>query len=253
MKRLFLFTIFIFCFIRPGLCEDKWQEYRSLHFLIYYKDAPRDFVEAVQESAEDYYQEITQELGFTREKSWSFDERAKIYIYRDSDDYIKSGQADWSHGAAIAKEKTIRTFPQASGFFDTTLPHELGHIIFREFVGFRSNIPLWMDEGVAMYQEKAKRWGANQAVRGAISQGAFVPVPELTDVQRVEKDFVPLFYAESASLVYYLITEFGKYKFVSLCKMLKGGTRFENAFIETYSRFKDFKDVNDSWLDYLNQ
>lgn len=252
MKKLFLFFAFIIYFAQPGQCEDKWAEYRSTHFLIYYKDAPRDFVEAVQESAEDYYQEITQELGFTREKSWSFDERAKIYIYKDSGDYIQSGQADWSHGAAVAKEKTIRTFPQASGFFDTTLPHELGHIIFREFVGYRSHLPLWMDEGVAMYQEKARRWGANQAVREAIGQGHFVSVPELTDVERVEKDFVPLFYAESASLVYYLITEFGRFKFVSLCKALKGGARFENALTATYSRFKDLKDLNDLWLDYLN-
>jgi len=70
-----------------------------------------------------------------------------LNIYDNADDYVQAGKmASWSHGVASPKNKVIRTFPAAHGFFDSTLPHELGHIIFREFVGFKAQVPIWFEE-----------------------------------------------------------------------------------------------------------
>ena len=240
-----------------GKDKESWNESRSYHFIIYYKDAPQNFIKSVEQTAEDYYQEITRNLGFIRDQSWAWDKRAKIYIYRDAEDYVESSkQAGWSHGAASALEKEIRTYPAANGFFDSILPHELGHIIFREFIGSNPYVPTWVDEGVAMYQEKAKRWGANKEVKKAIEEKKFIPLGELSTVRlysNSEKEFVELFYAEAASIVYYLITELGEYKFVELCKQLKRGGRFENAISSTYFRFQNLSDLNDAWVTYLKR
>jgi len=238
--------------------KEKWKEHRSSHFIIYYNDAPSDFIKSVSDTAEHYYGEITRNLGFYRTESWSWDKRASIYIYNDADDYVeKSKQASWSHGAAQVKDKIIRTFPSDHGFFDSTLPHELGHIIFREFVGFKSRIPMWMDEGVAMYQEKAKRWGANRVVKKAMKEGSLVSIPDLTEVRRLDnstpREYVNLFYAESASIIYYLITELGRYRFVNFCKELKRGKRFDYALKEAYRRFENLEDLNESWVSYLKR
>ena len=86
-------------------------------------------------------------------------------------------------GRLLRKAKTIKTFPEAHGFFDTILPHELGHIIFRDYIGFTINIPLWFEEGVAIYQEKAKRLGANKAVKEAIENGQFIPLSQLSGMR----------------------------------------------------------------------
>ncbi len=235
--------------------EDEWQESRSSHFYVYYKNAPEDFVDTVQEAAEEYYQEITDNLGFTRHRGWSFDDRAKIYIYSDKQDYIESArQAHWSSASVMSRSKVIRTYPSAYGFFDTTLPHELGHIIFREFIGMKARIPLWLEEGVAMYQEKAKRWGVNNDVRAALEDQTFIPVPELNHVRLTsgtDRSTVDLFYAEAASLVYYLITEFGQHRFVRFCRKLERGTPFLTALTRTYIRFDDLEDLNRSWVNYL--
>ncbi len=255
--RVLLCVYFMMSLGPVVVAEEKWQEHRSSHFVIYFKEAPLDFIQTVEENAERYYEEITLNLGFTRYESWTWDQRAKIYIYNDQEDYVASSrQIQWSHGAAAVKEKTIRTFPSAHGFFDSTLPHELGHIIFREFVGFQADIPLWFEEGVAMYQEKAKRWGAQKVVQRAMAENKFISLPDLGRLRlnnNTPAERVDLFYAEAASVVYYLITEFNKSRFVSFCQELKEGQDFNNSLQAVYNRFKDVREFNDAWVKYLQK
>jgi hypothetical protein len=239
-------------FADPG-----WQEHRTRHFFIYYKKAPTDFIKSIEKEAEGYYEEITRNLGFTRYHGWTYDDRAKIYIYDDQEDYVNSGkQAGWSHGVANAQTKTIRTFPSAHGFFDSILPHELGHIIFREFIGFVTPLPLWLDEGVAMYQEKAKRWGADADVKKALAGGTFISLEELTRMSLyadTDKATIELYYAEAASIVAFLIRELGEYRFVRFCKNLQDGEPFLEAICKAFNRFENLKQLNDHWVRYLQQ
>ena len=255
-KFLVLFVCLMLC-REAAAGQDKWNEYKSAHFLIYYRSIPLDFIKTVESAAEDSYQEIAKGFGFRREESWVSENRAKIYIYQDANDYTTSGaQYQWSHGAAFAAEKTIRTFPAAHGFFDSTLPHEMGHIIFREFIGLEPDVPLWFEEGVAMYQEKARRFGANTAVKAAVENGEFIALKELTNM-RLYSDSDPkmleLFYAESASIVYYMISELGEFNFVRFCRALKDGKSFGDALEGVYVRFRNLDDLNRAWLNYLEQ
>lgn len=206
--------------------------------------------------AEYYYEEITRNMGFTRYKGWNWDERAKIYIYDDSEDFKKGGHFQWAEGVASSRQRVIRTFPSAHGFFDSTLPHELGHIIFREFIGFKAQVPLWLEEGIAMYQEKARRWGAHDAVRKALKDGTFMSLNDMTGFElsgRMDTAMVQLFYAESASLVNYLLDELGEQRFINLCRKLKDGGPFDWAFTSVYVRFKNLDDFNKAWVAYLQK
>jgi len=163
LRTVVLIVIGLFAFLQPIVAAEKeWKEYKCQHFIVYYNEAPLEFVKNVEEMAERYYEKITDTLDVNRSRSWVWKDRAKIYVYDDQDDYVQRGKTlGWSSGSAFVREKMIRTFPAAHGFFDTTLPHELGHIIFRELIGFDVQVPLWFEEGVAMYQEEAQRWGAH--------------------------------------------------------------------------------------------
>jgi hypothetical protein len=237
--------------------EGEWKERKCQHFVFYYKKAPEGFVKSVEETAEYYYEEIARNLGFTRYESWSWDDRARIYIYDNADDYVEAGkQARWSHGVASPRGKIIRTFPAAHGFFDSTLPHELGHIIFREFIGLEPRVPAWFEEGVAMYQEKARRWGAHEAVRQAMKEKTFMSLEEMTQMRlsaTMNADRVQLFYAESASIINYLMEEFGKHRFVNLCRKIQEGRPFEGAVSSVYGQFKNMEKLNQAWVRYLQQ
>lgn len=236
--------------------QDEWNKHKGTHFVIYYKSVPLDFIKTVESAAEESFREISDGLGFRRDVHWVAEGRAKIYIYENAEDYKANAMFQWSHGAAFASEKTIRTFPSAHGFFDSTLPHELGHIIFREYIGIEPKVPLWFEEGVAMYQEKAKRFGAHDFVLQAVEKGEFIPLNDLTDMRLYNNSpdsQLQLFYAESASIVYYIINELGEHKFVRFCRALKDRKSFLEALQDVYVRFKSLDDLNRAWLNYLEQ
>jgi hypothetical protein len=259
MKNALGIAVFLCVLIAPSIElsaeRSGWKEYQSAHFIVFYKEVPLDFVKTVADSAETEYHDIARGLGFTRERNWRSDRRAQIYIYQDDKDYVANAQQyQWSHGAASVREKIIRTFPSAHGFFDSTLPHELGHIIFHDYIGFDVEIPLWFEEGVAMYQEKAKRLGANDHVLDALKNGQFISLTELTNMRLYSDsppDKVQLFYAESASIVNYMISELGEYRFVKLCRELKSGKSFMGSLESAYVRFSNFEELTRSWVGYL--
>src|SRR6185295_10938486 len=117
------------------------------------------------------------------------------------------------------------------------------HIIFHEYIGFDVDVPLWFEEGVAMYQEKAKRFGANGDVLRALKNGEFISLTDLTNMRLYSDsppDKVQLFYAESASVVNYMISELGENRFAKLCRELKGGGNFMDAMQSSYVRFSNF-------------
>jgi hypothetical protein len=256
-QKFFLIVCFVFIHQQVFANQENWSEHPSAHFIIYSKSIPEDFIDTVETASEEHYVQIAKALGFRRDQSWVSDKRAKIYIYQNADDYVANAmQNQWSHGAAFASQKTIRTFPAAHGFFDSTLPHEMGHIIFREFIGLEPDVPLWFEEGVAMYQEKAKRFGAHQVVKKAVENGEFIALNDLTNMRLYNSspaDQLELFYAESASIVYYIISELGEYNFVRFCRALKEGKPFEEALENTYPRFRNLEDLNRAWLNYLEK
>ncbi len=255
MKRvLYLFLFYVLAANMAWAESDDWKKYDSRYFVIYYKNAPLDFVKNVSETAGDLYDEIPHNLGFMRYHGWAYENRAAIYIYDDQDEYKRHAKnMEWSGGLANIARKEIHTFPSAAGFFDSTLPHEMAHIIFREFIG-NSRIPLWLDEGVAMYQEKAKRWGANKVVMQALQKGTFIPLMDLTAEHlsaMKSEEIVNIFYAEAASIVYYMIVELGEARFENFCRKLSDGVPFEEALDKNYGRFRNLSDLNDRWVDYL--
>ncbi len=238
--------------------KKEWVQLKGQNFIIYYRETvPENFVNTVMEESETEFKNVTANLGISRYQSWAWDKRALIYIYSDEDDYIQNGgQAGWSHGAALIETKVIKTYPSDSGFFDSILPHELGHIIFHELIGVKTDVTLWLDEGVAMYQEKAKRLGAAKQIKQAIQNGQFISLTALTDMRLYKNSddkTVQLFYAESAGIVYFMITELGQEHFYKLCQELKEHTPLGMALPKVYMRIKDLEDLNKRWVKYLEE
>ncbi|TRZ95982.1 hypothetical protein D4R78_02125 [bacterium] len=257
MCRLRLFILFLFIPLALFAQNQEWRVSKSTHFLVYYKNSPEDLLNKLMDSAENYYNKIADELGFTRFNFWTWDARAKIYIYNDAQDYQKTtGEPAWSAGRATVKHKIIETFAGAQGFLDGVLPHEMAHIIFREFVGFDNYaIPLWLDEGVASYQEKLKFAHTKIYLLGLMKSGEFMDLEKLSGFNpdsSQDNQAVKLFYAEAYSLVDYLIQEFGRDKFVLFCQNLRDLKNLQRAIVLTYS-FASMKDFGESWQDYLKK
>jgi len=250
------FKLFL-CLFSLTICFGfgEFSEKKSTHFIIYYKDIPEDFLENVLEYSERYYEELTEKLGFRRFNYWTWDNRAKIYIFADKEMFEKEmNQPSWAGGIASYVDKTIWTFPQESGFFDTLLPHEIGHIVFREVIGAHHNVPLWLEEGVAQYLEQAKRIGAEKHVLNAMADGTFIPFKELMTMNSLtlrSGGDVKVFYAEASSLVNFLIQKYGVDSFNNFCSKLKDGKNFNDALSYAYFYIRSASDLGVAWEQYL--
>ncbi len=243
---------------RPVMAAEKvvWQEVKSEHFIIKHQGVPSSFVKEVVSAAEAHYRQTMSTLGFTRYKGWTWAERVKISIYNSRQDYVASAHNTWSGGQVNPATKEIVTFPSENGFFDSILPHELGHIIFREAAGFNENIPLWLDEGVAMYQERAKGIGADGSVKELIKAGSYIPLAELDSMAlgaKTDRAVVDAFYNESASLVGFLIKKYEVYRFERLCHELQKGRWGMVALKKSYMQFEGLGDLEKAWRKYLNE
>ncbi|MDI6758566.1 MAG: peptidase MA family metallohydrolase [Candidatus Omnitrophota bacterium] len=255
MKSLILSFLAILIFFGLAISEDspKWNETKSTHFIVYYQNAKQQFIDELIAKAEEYYERIADDLGFRRFDFWLWENRAKVYIYNDAKDYQKfTKQPAWSLGAAIPQDKIIYAYPAVENFFERTLPHELGHIIFREFVGFHNPaVPLWLDEGVAVYQERGHKgeiW--NRLIKEAVKKGTFLESEQLSKFnshKAQDKEQISLFYAESAGIIDYLIKEFGKDKFVLFCQNLRDKKDLARALASAYP-FSNMKELVDSAL-----
>lgn len=255
---VFLFLILAILLAQPFAdASEEWKTAKSTHFIIYYKNAPESFIEKLINKSENYYDQIAEALGFRRFNFWLWDNRAKIYIYDNADDYQSAtGQPSWSGGVAMPKEKIINTFPYAKGFFDGILAHEMSHIIFREFVGFDNYaVPVWLDEGVAAYQEKGKYSMADSLVKEAINNNSFIPLDKLTGLNPqgiLDQAEVKVFYSEAVSIVDYLIREFGKENFVVFCQDLRDKMNLEIAVKSVYP-FSNIGELQEAWKKHLSR
>jgi hypothetical protein len=254
--RVFLL---LFLSVSSAWADDvAWKQLKGDFVVVKYRlEVPVDFAQNVLRHADDDFRRIAQWFKIVQFQDWRNQQRISIEIYRDDQDYMANGGGYvWAHGQALAMQRLIKTFPQEAGFFDTVLPHELSHIIIRYVTGFNADLPLWFDEGIAMYHEQAQRYGADLIVKKAMVKNQVIAIEQMVEVvlgADSSPDQIELFYAQSASIVKYLINEFGQQKFSMLIKLLKESISFQDAVSKIYIRFNTIKQLHQAWINKLGE
>jgi len=270
VRLLFLLRItvvfFFICFSLVGIINAatiSWNEKKGKHFIIYFADDKDSlWTGKVLTEAENYYKKIAARLGYTRYQNfWTWDERSKIFIFPDKKTFVEqTGVPLWSKGSALRDQnflqtRIIVTFKQEERFLSDVLPHEIGHLILRDFIGFDKEIPLWFEEGVAQLQERDKIEFVQRIMRLIVEQNLYVPIASFNTVDIREETNpikVAIFYAQSISILDFLIKRYGSRNFRRLCRNLKAGKSFEEGFRDAYSpSIKNLNRLEDKWLQYM--
>jgi len=229
-----------------------WKEKKSKHFIIYYQEASSRYINKVARYAEHYYKSITNYLGFRRFNFWTWEKRCKIYLYPSREEYlVDTGGISWSKGSVHVIKKEIVTYAQEAEFFDHVLPHEMGHIIFRELVGFEKKLPLWIDEAVAVLQEE-DRAKYLAGARNLVRQGNYIPLSELARQSNYGQITPSVFYCQAASIMHFLLEKFGRNKFVIFCRYLRDKEGWEKALLRTY-KFENLEGLEKAWINSLSK
>jgi len=211
-----------------------WQELKGKHFVITFQNDAA-FAAEVSRHAEIYYAAILNQLGFRRlDDFWLWERRAKVRIHADRQTFIEqTGAPEWAVAKANFRDRTIEAFGHSDTFLKARLPHEMAHLIFREYIGFQGQVPLWLDEGVAQWCESEALHAPPPARQG------WMPLKALTEMDvRTISDFsvVHRFYDQSALLVQYLVEQHGREAFTKFCRQLRDGKTLDEALRFTYPR-----------------
>jgi hypothetical protein len=257
-----------------------WKELKSEHFMVYFT-ADKSFASKVLYRAEKDYRRIANDLGYARYSNfWTWSNRVRIYIYPDHNTYLEvTSQPEWSEGMADYRKKRIHSYAGSAGFLTSILPHEMAHLIFRDFVGFKGEIPLWLDEGVAQWEEETEKGKIQRAARDFLKRKVFLSLNDLMDldVRLIDdtdkihlrstlisgevnlialdaKSLIDLYYLESASLIGFLIDRYGTDSFTDFCRQLRDGANLEDALSAAYpTHIHNLDDLSNRWIEYLKE
>jgi len=236
----------------------EWQEVKSEHFIVYFT-GDENFAKEVSRQSEVYYRQIALELGYQRYSGfWTWDHRVKIYIHPNRESFLKdTGQPQWSEGVANYTTKEIASYAWSEGFLEALLPHEMTHLIFRDYVGFKGEVPLWLDEGVAQWMEPQKREAVKYAIANLSQQGKLLSLRQMMtlDIREVDDSaLVTTYYIQAVSLVSFLVKKYNSGRFANFCRQLRDGKSIEESLKFAYpTALRSIEDLEEKWAAYIKE
>jgi len=251
LKYFFIISIAI---LHIRCAESKeWKVKTTLHFEIYHHNLTPRELKDISYTLEEIYKKTTRWLGLTDSLFLFWHKKAKVYIFDTQQEYQKfTGAPSWSQGRSNLTNKTIYVYKDAPLLKRNILPHEIGHFVFYEITGNKENIPDFLKEGVATQQEGYIR-SRILRTRALIEKNAYIPFKELVTikVKKLPKRRIPDFYAQSFSIVYFLLKQYPKRLFIDMCTYLKQGLSFPQAFRKSYfGEIDNLTQLEEKWKNY---
>jgi len=243
-----------------------WFKAEGDHFVVLYPlSEDEDTAQGILNHAEDYYNDIADDIGYSRYHNfWTWNNRVKIILFEDHGSYVRqTGQPPWSQGFAsiyseLFRSRIIVSYKDQPNFIEVILPHEITHLILHDFIGFDRPIPRFFDEGVAQLEQKDDSLSHMDVMARLITGGNIIPLQDLLtyDLQAHKNDAksVSIFYVESLYIVDFLIKTYGKDAFKEMCRHLRDGDTFEQALKSSYYPTLDsMQTLQEKWEDYAKQ
>ncbi len=242
-----------------------WQQISDKHFKVYFKEEVGEGESRqILNKAEEYYSSIADRIGYTRYRNfWTWDERVPIVYFSSQKEYARITERPvWSKGFSVSHLASVNlrmivTFKGQDDFLNSTLPHEISHLILHDFIGPKRIIPLWFDEGVAQLEEQREDQNNATILAHVVANGQSLPLvvlKNLTSAVQFDNRYASIFYAESLYIVDFLIKTYGKENFVKLCRSLRDDKKFEEALRSSYYPSIDsIEKLHDAWVKYMMQ
>ncbi len=200
---------------------------------LYWYSGSDSFAQELMATCEEGLASLTQDIGTYPERPM------KIYVYESTGD-LRGAMVfsqEWTGGVAFIDFGiiAISISPSQIEWGKRALLHELTHLVVHQatFSPY-GQLPLWLDEGLATYSEGELDSDLRSSLNRAISEGTLISVRTLCSPFSAYTDKARLSYAESYSLVKYLLDSYGQDKMLDLLTILKQGSTYDEALSEVY-------------------
>jgi hypothetical protein len=180
-------------------------------------------------------------LGDAPIPPWS--PRCDIYLFPSRRLLVKLSGGDSKTGSAVSApsrlyrgrimSRRINLAADDAGLFVRTLPHEISHVVLDGLLA--RDVPLWAHEGLATLEEPEESQQAAEAVVAAHrAAGRTFSVQALFGMGRYpDREYLQLFYAQSYSLVRFLVEAGGRPRLLAFLRGARPG-RVEAALRQNY-------------------
>lgn len=226
-----------------------WDSLTQDKVILYWYRADSAFGRRLLDSSVEALERLEEKVGAESE------EKIKIVVYQSKADMqeatIWRGEVFEEHiitlGMVVAPNIVLLHGTHSD--VDRTIAHELTHVV----VGLAtenpySEIPAWLNEGLAMYNEGDLRGGNAAALEEAIRRNRLISVRSMTSITGAPEK-VNLFYGEAYSIVEFLLEAYGKEKMAEILAVFKEGTLTDDALEQVYGFDQDELDV--LWREHI--
>ncbi len=215
---------------------------------LYWYQGDNSFAQALMDTAQSSIAKLTQDTGARPDKS------IDIYIYASSQDLQGSMiyPSEWTGGVSFSRYNiiTIGISPSNLNWGKSAMTHELTHNIIAQVIfNPYSDLPVWLNEGLAMYNQGPLTAQFTAPLINACRNDTLLSVKMISSPFSAYAEKANLAYAESYTLVDFLIQNYGAQKISELLQAFKAGNTHDDAFIKVLGF--DLDGLNQRWQPWV--
>ena len=221
-----------------------WSSLTSDQVALYWYEGDYSFAEELIDAADEALERLASDTGV------SLEQPAKIYIYASFEE-LRGALVypyEWTGGLAFTDYGIIAIgiSPDNLTWGKRTVAHELAHLVIHQATfGPYGDLPTWLDEGLAKYAEGELRSDLQEQLDEAVANDTLFSVRSLSSSFPTDPHQARLSYAQSYSLVQFLLDNYGRDKILELLDVFKEGSGYDDALLQVYGF--DMDGLNALW------
>ncbi|MFC2015078.1 peptidase MA family metallohydrolase [Chloroflexota bacterium] len=225
-----------------------WREFTEGKVTIYWYEGRLPFATELMSAAQQALARLAKDTGAYLKKP------ADIYIYANTRDLQGAMifPQEWTGGAAFTEYGIIVLgIDQGNiSWGKTSIAHELTHLVvhqmtYNPYIG----LPTWLSEGLATYNEGRLEPQLANYLDKAVKNNSLISVRSLSSPFSAYAKESYLSYAQSYSLVEFLVTTYGQDKMLELLTTFSRGSSYDGALEKVYGF--DMDGLNTLWREYI--
>ena len=219
--------------IRFGDDRYGWKSLAGDSVTLFWYSGDQSFVQELMDAALEALDKLARDTGAHLEQP------VRIYVYASSRD-LRGAMVypqEWTGGVAFTQYGIVALGVDVDSLTwgKQSLAHELAHLVtYQMTFNPYGDLPTWLNEGLSMYAEGDLRGDLQSALTQAISEDNLISVRSLSGSFPAKAEEARLCYAQSYSLVNFLIHDYGRDRMLQLLSVFKEGSSHDDALLEVY-------------------
>lgn len=210
-----------------------WQQTSRGDITLHWYEGSQAFADDLLNSATNSLADLARTTGVRPQAA------IQLYVYASTEDMREAilGEPGWTGGVAFPDYNItiIGISPEIIEWGKSTIAHELTHLLVGQISGScGSPVPTWLNEGIAVYGEGGLDVWEATALNEALTSGRALGVRALSGGFSAHPDRAGVAYAQSYSLVNYLIQNYGGEPLLQLFAALSQGAEIDAAMQQIY-------------------